>query len=83
MKRNVSSIFWGLLFILAGAVFLANQMGWVNFSLFSTNTWVYIFAGLSLVFFLSYLCKRPAQVGLALPGPDLRRHQPDHLDVRP
>ena len=54
MKRNVSSIFWGLLFILVGAVFLANQMGWVNFSLFSTNTWVYIFAGLSLVFFISY-----------------------------
>ena len=54
MKRNVSSIFWGLLFILAGAAFLANQMGWVNFSLASTDTWFYIFAGLSLLFFLSY-----------------------------
>ncbi len=54
MKRNVSSIFWGLLFILAGVALLANQMGWVNFSLVSTNTWVYIFAGLSLVFFISY-----------------------------
>lgn len=54
MKRNVASVFWGLLFILAGAAFLANQMGWVNFNLISTNTWVYIFAGLSLVFFISY-----------------------------
>ena len=54
MKRNVSSIFWGLLFILAGAALLADRMGWVNFSLFSTNTWVYIFTGLSLVFFISY-----------------------------
>ena len=54
MKRNVSSVFWGLLFILGGAALLANQMGWINFSLVSTNTWVYIFAGLSLVFFISY-----------------------------
>ena len=54
MKRNVSSVFWGLLFILAGAVLLTDQLGWVNFSLFSMNTWVYVFAGLSLVFFLIY-----------------------------
>jgi hypothetical protein len=54
MKRNVSSIFWGLLLILAGAAFLANQMGWFDFSVISTNTWVYIFAGLSLAFFISY-----------------------------
>jgi hypothetical protein len=54
MKRNVSSVFWGVLFILAGAALLADRMGWVNFSLVSTNTWVYIFTGLSLVFFLAY-----------------------------
>ncbi len=54
MKRNVSSIFWGVLFILAGGALLADRMGWVNFNLFSTDTWVYIFAGLSLVFFLGY-----------------------------
>jgi hypothetical protein len=54
MKRNIASIFWGLLLILAGGALLADQMGWINFSLISTNTWVYIFAILSLVFFLSY-----------------------------
>jgi hypothetical protein len=54
MKRNVSSIFWGVLLILAGAALLADRTGWINFRLFSTNTWVYIFAALSLVFFLSY-----------------------------
>lgn len=55
MKRNTSNIFWGLLLILAGAALLANRMNWVNFSLASTNTWVYIFAGLSLVLLLGYI----------------------------
>ena len=54
MKRNISSVFWGVLLILAGGALLADRMGWINFSLFLTNTWVYIFAALSLVFFLSY-----------------------------
>jgi len=55
MKRNTSNIFWGALLILVGAALLADRMGWVNFSLFSTDTWVYIFAGLSLAFLLGYL----------------------------
>ncbi len=68
MKRNVSSVFWGLLFILAGAALLADRMGWVNFSLFSTNTWVYIFAGLSLVFFLSYFVNGLRKWGWLFPA---------------
>src|SRR5512136_2226459 len=54
MKRNVSSIFWGLLFVLAGAALLADQMGWIQFSQISNNAWVYIFAALSLVFLFGY-----------------------------
>ena len=68
MKRNVSSIFWGLLFILAGAALLADRMGWINFSLVSTNTWVYIFAALSLVFFLSYFLNGLRQWGWLFPA---------------
>jgi len=54
MKRNTSSIFWGLLLILAGATLLVDRMGWINFNLFSTDTWVYVFAGLGLIFLLGY-----------------------------
>ncbi len=54
MQKKNSSIFWGILFLLAGAALLADRLGWVDFSLFSTNTWVYIFAGASLLFFIAY-----------------------------
>ena len=67
MKRNTSNIFWGVLLILAGAALLADRMNWVNFSLFSTNTWVYIFAGLSLVFLLGYFLNGLAKWGWLFP----------------
>ena len=68
MKRNVSSIFWGLLFLLAGAALLANQMGWITFSLFSPNIWVYIFAGAGLVFLLGYFVSGFRNWGLLFPA---------------
>jgi hypothetical protein len=68
MKRNVSSIFWGVLMILAGGALLAERMGWVDFSLFSTNTWVYIFAAASLVFFLAYFLNGFRQWGMLFPA---------------
>ena len=68
MKRNVSSIFWGLLFILAGGALLADRMGWINFSLFSTNTWVYIFAAAGLVFLLGYFVNGFRKWGLLFPA---------------
>jgi len=68
MKRNISSIFWGAMMILAGGVLLAERLGWINFSLFSTNTWVYVFAGLSLAFFLSYFLNGLRQWGWLFPA---------------
>jgi hypothetical protein len=68
MKRNVSSIFWGVLLILAGAALLADRMGWIDFSLLSTNTWVYIFAAASLVFFLAYFLNGFRRWGLLFPA---------------
>jgi hypothetical protein len=68
MKRNVSSIFWGLLLILGGAALLADRMGWINFSLFSPNIWVYIFGGASLVFFLGYFVAGLKKWGLLFPA---------------
>jgi hypothetical protein len=68
MKRNASSIFWGALLILVGLALLADRMGWVAFSLFSTNTWVYVFAGLSIVFFLGYFVNGFRRWGLLFPA---------------
>ncbi len=68
MKRNISSIFWGLLFILAGAALLADRMGWVNFRLVSPITWAYVFAALSLLFFLSYFLNGLRQWGWLFPA---------------
>jgi hypothetical protein len=67
MKRNVSSIFWGLLFILAGAALLADRMGWIKFSQISNNAWVYIFAAFSLVFLLGYFLNGLRQWGWLFP----------------
>jgi hypothetical protein len=68
MKRNVSSIFWGALFILVGAALLADRLGWIDFNLISTNAWVYVFAGLSLVFLLGYFLNGLRQWGWLFPA---------------
>jgi len=68
MKGKVSSIFWGILLILAGGALMADRLGWINFSLFSTDTWVYVFAGLSVAFFLGYFVSGLRQWGLLFPA---------------
>jgi hypothetical protein len=68
MKRNIASIFGGVLLVLAGVALLADQMGWIKFSLFSTNTWVYIFGGLSLIFLLVYFLSGLREWGWLFPA---------------
>lgn len=68
MKGRASSVFWGILFILAGGALLADRLGWVDFSRFSTNTWVYLFAGAGLVFLTGYFISGFRQWGLLFPA---------------
>jgi hypothetical protein len=68
MKGKGSSIFWGILFILAGVALLAQLLGWVDFSRFSTNTWVYIFAGGGLIFLLAYFISGIRNWGMLFPA---------------
>jgi hypothetical protein len=68
MKRNTSNIFGGILLILAGAAVLVDRMGWINFNLFSTDTWVYVFAGLGLVFLLGYFLNGLRKWGWLFPA---------------
>lgn len=55
MKRNLDSIFWGILLILVGGVALAHQMDYIDLEALSPMTWVWIFVGLGLVFLVRYL----------------------------
>ena len=68
MKAKSSSIFWGILFLLAGGALLADRMGWINFSIFSTNTWVYVLAGGGLLFLLGYFVGGLRNWGLLFPA---------------
>jgi hypothetical protein len=53
MNKKIISLFWGLILILAGAFFLAREVGY--FSAIPDGFWKYIFAGISLLFFTSWL----------------------------
>jgi len=68
MKGKVSSIFWGILFILAGGALLADRLGWIDFSLFSNNTWVYVFGAAGLIFLLGYFLSGFRNWGLLFPA---------------
>jgi hypothetical protein len=54
-KPNLASVFWGLALILAGGVFLAQTLGWIDLDGLSTQTWMIIFAAASLLFLVTYL----------------------------
>jgi hypothetical protein len=66
-KKNISSIFWGIVFILGGGALLADRLGWIDFNLISASLWVYIFAGLSLLFLLSFFLNGFKQWGWLFP----------------
>ncbi len=53
MKRQYGNLFWGAALILAGVLFLIQQMGYL--SSLSPRFWMLAFAGFSLLFFLAYL----------------------------
>lgn len=52
MKTNFSSVLWGIVLMLVGGFVLAKEMGYL--AGFSTTTWMLIFAGASLLFFITY-----------------------------
>jgi hypothetical protein len=53
MKTKIDLAFWGFLLIIAGAIGLALQQGWV--SIFSIQTWILGFCILAAIFFIRYL----------------------------
>jgi len=68
MKTKISSIFWGIVLILFAGVLLAERLGYLDLSTISENAWVFIFAGGSLLFLLSYFLNGVRQWGWLFPA---------------
>jgi hypothetical protein len=66
MKSNRSGLFWGILLIAAGAVALAQQMGYLEE--ISDTVWIWVFGFVSLVAFISYALSGWTQWGWLFPA---------------
>jgi hypothetical protein len=66
MKTRNVNIFWGLVLILAGVLFLAQNFGYLP--LLSEQFWMVAFAGVSLIFFLAYFISGIRNWGLLFPA---------------
>jgi hypothetical protein len=66
MKSNRSGLFWGILLIAAGAVALAQQMGYLGE--ISDTVWIWVFGFVSLVAFISYALSGWTQWGWLFPA---------------
>ena len=66
MKSNWMNILWGVALILAGGLFLIQNLGWVeNMPL---SFWMLVFGGVSLLFFVSYIVNGARQWGWLFPA---------------
>jgi len=66
MDTNKSGLFWGALLIGAGALALAEQMGYVD--AFTPQMWMIVFAAISLLGFVSYALSGWKQWGWLFPA---------------
>ena len=66
MKVNKSGLFWGLLLIIGGGVALAQQLGYMN--QLPDSAWMWVFALISLVGFVSYITSGFKEWGWLFPA---------------
>ena len=66
MSVNRSGLFWGMLLIGAGAVALAQQMGYIDN--FEDQAWAWVFAFVSLIAFINYALSGWRQWGWLFPA---------------
>lgn len=68
VRSRITGIFWGLVLIVIGGLWLAAKLGYLQFELFSEQTWVVIFAVASAAFFLSYFLNGVRHWGWLFPA---------------
>ena len=65
MKTRHANFLWGFVLILAGGLFLAQNLGYIP--VLSEQFWMAAFAGISLVFFVAYFLSGIQNWGLLFP----------------
>jgi len=68
MKSRWINIFWSVLMIAAGVIFMLREVGVIDFNLLSNLTWATIFGVLSIFFFLTYFLKGVRNWGWLFPA---------------
>ena len=68
MKGKISNIFWGIVLILVSGALLAQALGYIDFEDLSDQVWTLVFAGASLLFFLSYFLNGVKNWGWLFPA---------------
>lgn len=66
MKAKWLNVVWGLILILAGGIFMSQNLGWVNLD--SLQFWILVFGGISLLGFASYFINGTDQWGWLFPA---------------
>ena len=66
MKVNRMSLIWGIVLILAGGLFFAENLGW--FGEISLSVWTLIFGFISLLFFVTYFVNGVKEWGWLFPA---------------
>lgn len=67
MKKKWLSIFWGIILIAAGVLFMLNNMGILNFQYWLNTTWALIFGAVAVLFLITYLLQGVRNWGWLFP----------------
>jgi len=68
MKTRFIYIFWAVVLIAAGVVFLLRELGWIDFNYVSNLVWMLLFGAFGVFFVLTFLAQGMQAWGWLFPG---------------
>ncbi len=68
MKSKFFTIFWAVVLIAAGVVFLQRELGWINFDVVSSLVWALLFGAFGIFFVLTFISQGMQAWGWLFPG---------------